>query len=113
MIGALLVGLVAGVIGRSLMPLDAFRHMSGPASWGVSILLGLGGALLGWLIFTLGLGIGDDDIFDWGWDLRRDHRSLDPASDRGLGPAPGVGRPGGDDSASRGVAMRAFDPKRA
>ena len=66
MIGALLVGLVAGVIGRTLMPHDTFRHMSGPASWGVSILLGLGGALLGWLIFTLGLGIGDDDIFDWG-----------------------------------------------
>ena len=66
MIGALLVGLVAGVLGRVLMPRDVFRHMSGPASWGVSILVGLGGALLGFLIFTLGLGIGDDDIFDWG-----------------------------------------------
>jgi uncharacterized membrane protein YeaQ/YmgE (transglycosylase-associated protein family) len=66
MIGALLLGLLAGVIGRALMPFDYFRHMRGPKSWGVSILLGLGGALLGYLIFTLGLGIGDDDIFDWG-----------------------------------------------
>jgi uncharacterized membrane protein YeaQ/YmgE (transglycosylase-associated protein family) len=30
------------------------------------LLLGLAGAILGWLIFTLGLGIGDDDVFDWG-----------------------------------------------
>jgi uncharacterized membrane protein YeaQ/YmgE (transglycosylase-associated protein family) len=66
MIGALLLGFVAGVVGRMLMPRDAFRHMSGPASWGVSILLGLAGALVGWVIFTLGLGIGDTDIFDWG-----------------------------------------------
>jgi uncharacterized membrane protein YeaQ/YmgE (transglycosylase-associated protein family) len=66
MIGALLLGLLAGVIGRALMPFDYFRHMRGPKSWGMSILLGLGGALLGYLIFTLGLGIGDDDIFDWG-----------------------------------------------
>ncbi|MGH3010577.1 MAG: GlsB/YeaQ/YmgE family stress response membrane protein [Gaiellaceae bacterium] len=66
MIGALLVGFVAGVVARVLAPHDVFRHMSGPASWGVSILVGLGGALLGFLIFTLGLGIGDDDIFDWG-----------------------------------------------
>jgi hypothetical protein len=40
--------------------------MSGPVSWGVSILVGLAGAFLGWLIFTKGLGIGDDDIFDLG-----------------------------------------------
>jgi uncharacterized membrane protein YeaQ/YmgE (transglycosylase-associated protein family) len=66
MIGALLLGLVAGAIGRMLVPLDYFRHMSGPKSWGVSILLGLAGALLGYLIFTVGIGIGDDDIFDWG-----------------------------------------------
>jgi uncharacterized membrane protein YeaQ/YmgE (transglycosylase-associated protein family) len=28
--------------------------------------LGLAGALVGYVIFTLGLGIGDTDIFDWG-----------------------------------------------
>jgi uncharacterized membrane protein YeaQ/YmgE (transglycosylase-associated protein family) len=49
-----------------LVPGDAFRQMSGPKSWLVSIGLGLLGALLGYVIFTLGLGIGDDDIFDWG-----------------------------------------------
>ena len=30
MIGALLVGLVAGVLGRVLMPRDVFRHMRVP-----------------------------------------------------------------------------------
>jgi uncharacterized membrane protein YeaQ/YmgE (transglycosylase-associated protein family) len=40
--------------------------MSGPASWAVSVGLGLAGALVGYVIFTLGLGIGDTDIFDWG-----------------------------------------------
>jgi uncharacterized membrane protein YeaQ/YmgE (transglycosylase-associated protein family) len=96
MIGALILGLVAGAIGRMLMPADAFRHMSGPTSWGVSILLGLAGALLGYVIFTVGLGIGDDDVFDWGgiwgaiigvlillpiaaWILRRTQRESEPA----------------------------------
>jgi uncharacterized membrane protein YeaQ/YmgE (transglycosylase-associated protein family) len=40
--------------------------MSGPKSWLVSIVLGLVGATVGWLIFTGLLGIGDDDVFDWG-----------------------------------------------
>lgn len=66
MIGALITGFIVGVIGRMLMPGDPFRNMSGPASWGVSIVVGLAGAFLGWLIFTQGLGIGDDDIFDLG-----------------------------------------------
>jgi len=54
------------VIARVLMPGDVFRNMSGPASWGVSLVLGLAGALVGYVVFTLGLGIGDTDIFDWG-----------------------------------------------
>ena len=66
MIGALLLGLFCGVVARLLVPGDAFRKMSGPKSWLVSIGLGLLGALLGYLIFTVGLGIGDTDIFDWG-----------------------------------------------
>ena len=66
MIGALILGLLAGAIGRMLMPGDAFRHMSGPASWAVSLALGLAGAALGYAIFTAGLGIGDDDVFDLG-----------------------------------------------
>ena len=66
MCGALLLGLFCGVIARMLIPGDAFRHMSGPKSWLVSIVLGLVGAFVGWLIFTDLLGIGDDDVFDWG-----------------------------------------------
>src|SRR3954468_20648191 len=66
MIGALILGLVAGAIGRALMPGDVFRHMSGPTSWLTSLILGLVGAAVGWLIFTKLLGIGDDDVFDLG-----------------------------------------------
>ncbi|HEU4425037.1 MAG TPA: GlsB/YeaQ/YmgE family stress response membrane protein [Pilimelia sp.] len=66
MIGALLLGFVAGVLARVLTPGDAFRHMSGPVSWLVSLGLGLLGAMLGYLIFTVGMGIGDTDVFDWG-----------------------------------------------
>jgi uncharacterized membrane protein YeaQ/YmgE (transglycosylase-associated protein family) len=66
MIGALILGLVAGVIGRALVPNDAFSEMSGPASWAVSVILGLAGAFVGYLIFTSLLGIGDDDAFDLG-----------------------------------------------
>jgi uncharacterized membrane protein YeaQ/YmgE (transglycosylase-associated protein family) len=66
MIGALILGFVAGVIGRVLMPGDVFRHMTGPRSWLVSLVLGLAGAAVGWAIFTGLLGIGDDDVFDLG-----------------------------------------------
>jgi uncharacterized membrane protein YeaQ/YmgE (transglycosylase-associated protein family) len=65
-IGALLLGLFCGIVARMLIPGDAFRKMSGPMSWVVSIALGLIGAVVGYLIFTSLLGIGDDDIFDWG-----------------------------------------------
>ena len=66
MIGALILGLVAGFIGRALVPNDIFKDMSGPASWAVSIVLGLAGAFVGYLIFTRLIGIGDDDAFDLG-----------------------------------------------
>jgi uncharacterized membrane protein YeaQ/YmgE (transglycosylase-associated protein family) len=66
MIGALILGLLAGAIGRALVPNDAFQGMRGPKSWLVSIVLGLVGAALGWAIFTAGLGIGDEDMFDLG-----------------------------------------------
>jgi uncharacterized membrane protein YeaQ/YmgE (transglycosylase-associated protein family) len=65
-IGALILGLVAGFIGRALVPNDIFKDMSGPTSWAVSIVLGLAGAFVGYLIFTRLLGIGDDDAFDLG-----------------------------------------------
>jgi uncharacterized membrane protein YeaQ/YmgE (transglycosylase-associated protein family) len=66
LIGALLLGFFAGFIGRALVPNDVFQEMEGPKSWLVSIALGLVGAVVGWLIFTAGLGIGDKDVFDWG-----------------------------------------------
>ena len=60
MIGALILGLVAGFIGKALMPGDD------PGGFIATIAIGLAGAALGWVIFTLGLGIGDDDAFDLG-----------------------------------------------
>jgi uncharacterized membrane protein YeaQ/YmgE (transglycosylase-associated protein family) len=59
-IGALILGLVAGFLGKLLMP------GKDPGGFFVTILLGLAGAALGWLIFTAALGIGDDDMFDLG-----------------------------------------------
>jgi uncharacterized membrane protein YeaQ/YmgE (transglycosylase-associated protein family) len=66
MIGALLLGLVAGVIGRMLVPNDVFADMHGPRSWAVSVGIGLIGAIVGFFIFTVLLGIGDTSVFDWG-----------------------------------------------
>ena len=66
MIGAFVTALVAGVVARLLTPGDVFRHMSGPKSWGISLLIGFAGAALGYLIFTVGLGIGDKHVFDFG-----------------------------------------------
>ena len=60
MIGALILGLVAGFIGKALMP------GGDPGGFFATILLGLGGAAVGWVVFTLALGIGDDDMFDLG-----------------------------------------------
>jgi uncharacterized membrane protein YeaQ/YmgE (transglycosylase-associated protein family) len=65
-IAALALGLVAGVIGRALVPNDAFETMSGWRSWAVSTALGLVGAVVGYWIFAGLFGIGDEDKFDWG-----------------------------------------------
>jgi len=65
MLGAIIVGFIAGTIGRFLIP-DAFNRVEGVKSWILSTLLGLAGAFLGWLIFAKGLGWGDDNIFDLG-----------------------------------------------
>jgi len=65
-IGALILGLVAGFVGRALVPNDALEGLSGPKSWLASIGLGLVGAVVGWLLFTGLLGIGDTDVFDLG-----------------------------------------------
>jgi uncharacterized membrane protein YeaQ/YmgE (transglycosylase-associated protein family) len=65
-VGALILGFVAGFVGRMLVPNDAFKDMESPASWAVSILLGLVGALVGYWIFTRWLGLGDNNAFDLG-----------------------------------------------
>jgi uncharacterized membrane protein YeaQ/YmgE (transglycosylase-associated protein family) len=65
MIGAILLGLIARTVGRILVP-DMWHGLSGPKSWLFSLLLGLAGALLGYLVFTVWLGIGDTDVFDFG-----------------------------------------------
>jgi uncharacterized membrane protein YeaQ/YmgE (transglycosylase-associated protein family) len=59
-IGALILGLLAGFIGKALVPGDD------PGGFFATIVIGLAGAALGWVIFTLGLGIGDEDAFDLG-----------------------------------------------
>ena len=60
MIGAIILGIVAGYIGRLLMP---GRDKMGFIA---TMLLGLAGAVVGFLIFTELLGIGDDAMFDLG-----------------------------------------------
>lgn len=65
-LAVLLLGFVCGVIGRAIVPNDAFRVLSGWRSWAASTGLGLLGALVGYWIFTGIFGIGDADKFDWG-----------------------------------------------
>src|SRR3954470_1338500 len=60
MIGAIILGIVAGFVGRLLMP------GRDPMGFFATVLLGLAGALVGFFIFTVLLGIGDDDMFDLG-----------------------------------------------
>jgi uncharacterized membrane protein YeaQ/YmgE (transglycosylase-associated protein family) len=59
MIGAIILGLVAGVIGKLLMP------GKDPGGFFVTILIGLAGSLIGFYLFAL-IGIGDTDKFDLG-----------------------------------------------
>ena len=66
MIGALILGLVAGGLARLFVPNDALKDMEGWRSWLVTIVVGLVGAVLGWLVFTGLFGIGDSDMFDLG-----------------------------------------------
>ena len=60
MVGAIILGIVAGYIGRLLMPgRDKLGFLA-------TMLLGLGGAVLGFLVFTELLGVGDNEMFDLG-----------------------------------------------
>lgn len=60
MIGAIILGVIAGYVGRMLMP---GRDKMGFIA---TMLLGLAGAVVGFLIFTELLGVGDDKMFDLG-----------------------------------------------
>ena len=60
LIAAIIIGIVAGYLGRALLP--------GKDSMGFvgTVLVGIVGALVGWALFTYALGIGDEDKFDLG-----------------------------------------------
>jgi uncharacterized membrane protein YeaQ/YmgE (transglycosylase-associated protein family) len=60
MVGAIVLGIVAGYIGRLLMP---GRDKMGFIA---TMLVGLAGSVVGFLVFTELLGIGDDRAFDLG-----------------------------------------------
>ena len=60
MIGAIVLGIVAGYVGRLLMP---GRDKMGFIA---TMLLGLAGSIVGFLVFTELLGIGDNAMFDLG-----------------------------------------------
>ena len=59
-IGAIILGILAGYLGRAMMP--------GRQEYGffITVILGIVGALLGCFVFTEVLGIGDSEAFDLG-----------------------------------------------
>jgi uncharacterized membrane protein YeaQ/YmgE (transglycosylase-associated protein family) len=60
MVGAIILGIVAGYIGRLLMPgKDKMGFIA-------TMLLGLAGSVVGFLVFTELLNIGDNEMFDLG-----------------------------------------------
>ena len=73
MIGAIILGLLAGYIAKALMP------GKDPGGFFVTIRLGLAGSLVGFFLFTELLGIGDDQAFRPRRAARGDHRHDDPA----------------------------------
>jgi uncharacterized membrane protein YeaQ/YmgE (transglycosylase-associated protein family) len=60
MIGAIILGILAGYIAKALMP------GPDPGGFFLTILLGLAGSLVGFFLFTEVLNIGDDEMFDLG-----------------------------------------------
>ena len=59
-IAAIFIGLIAGFIGRALLPGDDSMGLV------ATIAVGIIGALVGWVLFAYVLGIGDNDKFDLG-----------------------------------------------
>ena len=59
-IAAIVIGILAGYLGRALLPGDDSM------GFGATVVVGIVGALVGWVLFTYLLGIGDEDKFDLG-----------------------------------------------
>ena len=59
-IAAIVIGIIAGYLGRLLLP------GKDPMGFVGTVIAGIIGALLGYFLFTSLLGIGDDDKFDLG-----------------------------------------------
>jgi uncharacterized membrane protein YeaQ/YmgE (transglycosylase-associated protein family) len=59
-IAAIVIGIIAGYIGRALLPGDDSMGFV------ATIAVGIVGALIGYFLFTSVLGIGDSDKFDLG-----------------------------------------------
>src|SRR5919205_1980071 len=59
-ISAIVIGIIAGYLGRLLLP------GRDPMGFVQTVVFGIIGALVGWALFTYLLGIGDKDKFDLG-----------------------------------------------
>jgi uncharacterized membrane protein YeaQ/YmgE (transglycosylase-associated protein family) len=59
-IAAIVIGIIAGYLGRLLLP------GKDPMGFVGTVIAGIVGALVGYFLFTSLLGIGDDDKFDLG-----------------------------------------------
>ena len=59
-IAAIVIGIIAGYLGRALLPGDDSMGFI------ATVAVGIVGALVGYFLFTTVLGIGDDDKFDLG-----------------------------------------------
>jgi len=59
-IAAIVIGIIAGYLGRALLPGDDSMGFV------ATVIVGIVGALVGWVLFTYLLGIGDQDKFDLG-----------------------------------------------
>ncbi|MEA2292041.1 MAG: hypothetical protein QOF17_1061 [Solirubrobacteraceae bacterium] len=59
-IAAIVIGIIAGYLGRLLLP------GRDPMGFVQTVVFGIIGSLIGWALFTYLLGIGDKDKFDLG-----------------------------------------------
>jgi uncharacterized membrane protein YeaQ/YmgE (transglycosylase-associated protein family) len=59
-IAAIIIGIIAGYLGRLLLP------GRDPMGFVQTVILGIVGSLVGYFIFTEALGIGDSEVFDLG-----------------------------------------------